>query len=78
MTWQEEGDALVQDYEFPDFGAAIAFVNEVARLAEAKGHHPDILIHGWNKVRLTLSTHSAGGVTDLDRELSSDIDGLSA
>lgn len=78
MAWQEEGNALVQDYEFADFGAAVAFVNEVARLAEAKGHHPDILIHGWNKVRLTLSTHSAGGVTDLDRELSSDIDGLSS
>jgi 4a-hydroxytetrahydrobiopterin dehydratase len=76
MTWQEEGDALVQDYEFPDFGAAIAFVNEVARLAEAKGHHPDILIHGWNKVRLTLSTHSKGGVTDLDRELAAEIDQL--
>jgi 4a-hydroxytetrahydrobiopterin dehydratase len=78
MAWQEEGNALVQDYEFGDFAGAVAFVNEVARLAEAKGHHPDILIHGWNKVRLTLSTHSAGAVTDLDRELASDIDGLSA
>ena len=76
MAWQEEGNALVQDYEFEDFAGAIRFVNEVARLAEAKGHHPDILIHGWNKVRLTLSTHSVGGVTDLDRELALGIDGI--
>lgn len=78
MAWQEQDSALVSDYEFPDFAAAMSFVNEVARWAEARGHHPDILIHDWNKVRLTLSTHAAGGVTDLDRELASDIDGLSA
>jgi 4a-hydroxytetrahydrobiopterin dehydratase len=76
MAWQEQADALVQDYEFGDFAAAMRFVNEVARLAEAKGHHPDILIHGWNKVRLTLSTHTAGGITDLDRDLASEIDAL--
>lgn len=76
MAWREEGDALVQDYEFPDFAGAIAFVNRVAGVAERKGHHPDILVHGWNKVRLTLSTHSRGGVTELDRELAAEIDGL--
>ncbi|UGS37888.1 4a-hydroxytetrahydrobiopterin dehydratase [Capillimicrobium parvum] len=76
MAWHEEGSALVQDYEFGDFAGAIRFVNEVARLAEAKGHHPDILIHGWNKVRLTLSTHTSGTVTDLDRGLAADIDDL--
>ena len=51
---------------FADFAAAIAFVNRVAELAEAANHHPDILVHGWNKVRLTLSTHSEGGLTDAD------------
>jgi 4a-hydroxytetrahydrobiopterin dehydratase len=76
MAWREEDQALVQDYELADFAAAIALVNEVARLAEAKGHHPDILVHGWNKVRLTLSTHSKGGITELDRELAAEIDQL--
>jgi 4a-hydroxytetrahydrobiopterin dehydratase len=50
----------------------------VAALAEAADHHPDILIHGWNKVRLELSTHSAGGLTQRDLDLSRGIDGLSA
>jgi 4a-hydroxytetrahydrobiopterin dehydratase len=76
MAWREESDALVEDYTFEDFAGAMRFVNHVAELAEAKGHHPDILVHGWNQVRLTLSTHTQGRVTDLDRELASEIDGL--
>jgi 4a-hydroxytetrahydrobiopterin dehydratase len=76
MAWREEGEALVQDYEFPDFAGAMRFVDHVAELAEVKGHHPDILVHGWNKVRLTLSTHAEGRVTDLDRALADEIDGL--
>jgi 4a-hydroxytetrahydrobiopterin dehydratase len=73
MAFREEGNALVEDYEFPDFAAALAFVNEVGKLAEAQGHHPDILLHDWNQVRLTLSTHSTGGVTDSDHELAAAI-----
>ena len=76
MAWREDGNALVQDYEFADFAAAMLFVNKVAKVAEAIGHHPDILVHGWNKVRLTLSTHSEGGITDLDRQLAEAIDRL--
>jgi 4a-hydroxytetrahydrobiopterin dehydratase len=72
--WRSEGDALVRDFEFADFAAAMAFANRVAEAAEAANHHPDILVHGWNKVRLTLSTHSEGGVTDKDRELAGAID----
>jgi 4a-hydroxytetrahydrobiopterin dehydratase len=67
--WRSEGEAIVTDREFPDFATAIAFVNRVAEVAESANHHPDILVHGWNKVRLTLSTHSAGGLTDADFEL---------
>jgi 4a-hydroxytetrahydrobiopterin dehydratase len=74
--WRSEGDALVRDFEFGDFAGAMAFVNRVAEAAEAADHHPDILVHGWNKVRLTLSTHSEGGVTDADRDLARTIDGL--
>jgi 4a-hydroxytetrahydrobiopterin dehydratase len=76
MAWREEGDALVQDYGFQDFAGAMRFANKVAELAELKGHHPDILVHGWNNVRLTLSTHTEGKVTDLDRNLAADIDNL--
>jgi 4a-hydroxytetrahydrobiopterin dehydratase len=76
--WRQEGDALVRDLEFEDFAGAIAFVNRVADAAEAADHHPDILVHGWNKVRLTLSTHSEGRVTDADHELARTIDGLKA
>jgi 4a-hydroxytetrahydrobiopterin dehydratase len=64
--WRLDDDALVRDLELADFAAAMAYVNRVAEVAEARNHHPDILVHGWNKVRLTLSTHSAGGLTDAD------------
>ncbi len=63
-------------WSFADFAAAIAFVNRVAEVAEAANHHPDILVHGWNKVRLTLSTHSQGGLTDADFALAAEIDRL--
>jgi 4a-hydroxytetrahydrobiopterin dehydratase len=74
--WHHEDDALVRDLEFPDFKAAMWFVSRVAELAEERNHHPDILIHGWNKVRLTLSTHSEGGVTEADHALAAAIDAL--
>jgi len=74
--WREEGDAIVRDYQFKDFAEALAFVNRVGEEAEAANHHPDILVHGWNKVRLTLSTHSEGRVTDADRTMAERIDGI--
>ncbi len=74
--WQNKGDALVRELRFTDFAAAIAFVDRVAVAAEAAEHHPDILVHGWNNVRLTLSTHSAGTVTDADHALAATIDAL--
>lgn len=75
--WRRDGDsAIVRDLKFPDFAAAIAFVNHVAEAAQAANHHPDILVHGWNKVRLTLSTHSQGGLTEADFQLAGQIDHL--
>jgi 4a-hydroxytetrahydrobiopterin dehydratase len=74
--WREEGAELVKDFELADFGTAMGFVNQVAEMAEAANHHPDILIHGWNKVRLTLSTHSEGKLTQADHDLAAGIDGL--
>ena len=73
-VWSQRPDALERDFEFDDFAGAMAFVNRVAEAAEEANHHPDILVHGWNKVRLTLSTHSEGGLTDKDHALARRID----
>jgi len=77
VDWQRSDDSIAREWKLADFAAAIAFVNRVAELAEGANHHPDILVHGWNKVRLTLSTHSEGGLTDADFALAGEIDGLS-
>jgi 4a-hydroxytetrahydrobiopterin dehydratase len=74
--WKREGDTIVRDWKFNDFAEAMAFVNHVADAAEAANHHPDILVHGWNKVRLVLTNHSAGGLTEADFEMAKTIDGL--
>jgi 4a-hydroxytetrahydrobiopterin dehydratase len=74
--WRRSPASIVRDFGFADFAEAVSFVERVAALAEAANHHPDILIHGWNKVRLTLSTHSAGGLTDADFGLAHEIDEL--
>jgi len=71
------GEAIERELRFTDFAAALAFVNRVGELAEASNHHPDIQLYGWNKVRLTLSTHSEGGLTDADFRLANEIDRLS-
>jgi len=63
--WQIDGGELVRNFKFEDFLAAMRFVNKVAELAEAAGHHPDIDIR-YNKVRLALVTHDAGGLTKKD------------
>jgi 4a-hydroxytetrahydrobiopterin dehydratase len=72
--WRREGEALVREYKLADFAAALAFVNRVGEVAERANHHPDILVHGWNHVRLELSTHSQGGLTEADFALAREID----
>jgi 4a-hydroxytetrahydrobiopterin dehydratase len=74
--WRREGDEIVRDYEFPDFAAAMEFVNAVAGIAEDRNHHPDILVHGWNKVRLSVTNHSEGGLTAADFGFAHAIDAL--
>ena len=76
MAWRRRGDEIYREFRCSDFAAAMAFVNRVAAAAEAADHHPDILVHDWNRVRFTLTTHSAGGLTDRDFELARVIDGL--
>jgi 4a-hydroxytetrahydrobiopterin dehydratase len=75
--WRREGATIVRDWRFENFERAMSFVNAVAEAAEAANHHPDIFVHDWNQVRLTLSTHSAGGLTESDFALAEQIDGLS-
>ena len=71
--WKLERGELVRTFTFKDFLEAMKFVNQVADLAEKAGHHPDIDIR-YNKVRLALVTHDAGGITQSDISLAQDID----
>lgn len=75
--WRREDKELVCDRSFKDFAEAMSFVNAVARVAEDRNHHPDILVHGWNNVRLRVSTHSEGGLTEADLGLVDAVDALS-
>jgi 4a-hydroxytetrahydrobiopterin dehydratase len=73
--WKLEGKEIVRRYEFPDFAAAMLFVNQVAEQAEKAGHHPDIDIR-YNKVRLALVSHDKGGLTKRDMAMAKTIDSL--
>jgi 4a-hydroxytetrahydrobiopterin dehydratase len=73
--WKLEGKEIVRRYEFPDFVAAMAFVNQVATKAEAAGHHPDIDIR-YNKVRLALISHDQGGLTQRDMKMAAELNSL--
>jgi 4a-hydroxytetrahydrobiopterin dehydratase len=74
--WTRQGDSIVHVETLADFKAAMMYVGAVAYLAEAANHHPDFTIQ-WNKVTLTLSTHSAGGLTVNDFALAKKVSGLS-
>ncbi len=71
--WERDGDEIEKKFRFDDFKASMAFVNRVADLAEKADHHPDITIK-YNRVKMTLSTHSEGGVTEKDFALAAQID----
>jgi 4a-hydroxytetrahydrobiopterin dehydratase len=73
--WEQENGEIVRETTFPDFVAAMDFVNAVAEQAELAGHHPDIDIR-YNKVRLALVSHDAGGLTPRDFDLAAAIDAL--
>jgi 4a-hydroxytetrahydrobiopterin dehydratase len=76
LDWKLEDDMIVRDLRFDDFAAAIGFVNRVAEVAEKHNHHPDMLIHGWNKVKLSLTNHAAGGLTEIDFDMAARFDAL--
>jgi 4a-hydroxytetrahydrobiopterin dehydratase len=73
--WEYGGKTIARHFKFPDFLAAMAFVNRVADEAEKANHHPDIAIH-YNQVTLTLWSHDSGGVTKRDLKLAATINTL--
>ena len=73
--WQVAGKEISRMFTLPSFTAALVFASAVGHLAEQADHHPDILIR-YKKVTLTLSTHSAGGLTEKDFALARQIDAL--
>lgn len=74
-NWRSNNTKLERGFAFKDFKEAMSFVNKVAELAAAANHHPNIIIN-YNKVRLELSTHAAGGITEKDFDLAKKIDHL--
>ena len=72
--WSRGGNEITRTFEFADFNESMGFVTRVALAAEKANHHPDIDIR-WNKVTLTLSTHSEGGLTARDLDLADQADG---
>jgi 4a-hydroxytetrahydrobiopterin dehydratase len=74
--WMKEENRIGKLFQFKDFIEALAFVNKVGPEAEKMDHHPDIFIHSWNKVKITISTHSEGGITKKDFQLAQKIEGL--
>jgi 4a-hydroxytetrahydrobiopterin dehydratase len=76
LPWEREGDEIVREWRFDDFNEAIAFINRVAEVAEDANHHPDIFLHGWNKVKLSLADHGAGGLTEMDFSMAGRFDAL--
>jgi 4a-hydroxytetrahydrobiopterin dehydratase len=73
--WQIESGELTKTFNFKDFLGAVDFVNQIAKIAEDAGHHPDIDIR-YNKVRIALMTHDAGGLTEKDFDLAAGIEKL--
>jgi 4a-hydroxytetrahydrobiopterin dehydratase len=74
--WQYRNNQIEKEFSLKDFKSALSFVNKLGEEAEKMDHHPDINIHSYNKVRITLSTHSEGGVTGKDFNLAEKIENI--
>ncbi|MGH2994355.1 MAG: 4a-hydroxytetrahydrobiopterin dehydratase [Solirubrobacterales bacterium] len=73
--WERDGDEIVKTFERGDFVGSVKFVDKLVEPAEEMGHHPDLSI-SWDKVRVQITTHAAGGLTENDFELAKRIDAL--
>lgn len=76
QRWQEQDGKLQAQLKCRDFNAAVKVINDVAELAEAHNHHPDLCLHAYNRLTITLISHDSGGVTERDYELAAAIDQL--
>ena len=76
LPWQLDQNQIIREFKFKDFEEALAFVNRVGQAAQEENHHPDITIYGWNKVRLALTNHAAGGLTAVDVTMAQRFDEL--
>ena len=76
MDWTIENKSLVKEFVFADFNQAIGFVHKIHPIAEEMGHHPNIYIHSYNKVKIMLFTHSDNMITDKDYALAKKIDAI--
>lgn len=74
--WSVSEGLLTKTYKVRSFAHGVLFIGTIGQLAEAANHHPDLLVHGWNRLRITLSTHSAGGLTAADLALAERIDAV--
>jgi 4a-hydroxytetrahydrobiopterin dehydratase len=74
--WEYLENNIGKEFQFKDFPEALKFVNKVGAFAEEMNHHPDIFLHSWNKVNITVSTHDKGGVTEKDFQLAKNINDL--
>ncbi len=74
--WRFENNSLVRELVASNFAMIIGIVNSIAVMSEAMDHHPDLFIYGWNKLRIILSTHDKGGITELDFRLAKRIEDL--
>jgi 4a-hydroxytetrahydrobiopterin dehydratase len=72
--WFYLNDSIEKEYKLKSFADAVALVVKIGIEAEKLGHHPDLLLHSWNKVKVTLTTHDLGGVTEYDFKLAQNID----
>ena len=75
--WARAGDAIEKTFERGDFVGSVKFVDSLVEPAEAMGHHPDLEI-SWNEVKVSLSTHSEGGLTGNDFDLAAQIEALAS
>jgi 4a-hydroxytetrahydrobiopterin dehydratase len=75
--WQRDGGSIVKEFKLADFVGSVAFVDKLVEPAEEMGHHPDLTL-SWDTVRVSLATHSAGGLTENDFELARRIDELAS
>ncbi len=74
-AWRRDGDAITKTFENGDFVGSVKFVDRLVEPAEAMGHHPDLEV-SWDKVKVTITNHAAGGLTENDFELAGKIDAL--